>query len=123
MHGEPHRTTTWRSAALGVAACASLILSGCGGAAPEVTLPADRVESAGLCYGATMALTQEKVGKGSGPLDAASHALHFALLAGTAGELADPAQVTATIGRIRTHAKEMQDQPVPYKKEDTPPPP
>src|SRR3546814_13363610 len=92
MHGEPHRTTTWRSAALGVAACASLILSGCGGAAPEVTLPADRVESAGLCYGATMALTQEKVGTGSVPLDAASHALHFALLAGTAGDLDDPAK-------------------------------
>jgi len=109
MHGEPHRTTTWRSAALGVAACASLILSGCGGAAPEVTLPADRAESAGLCYGATMALTQEKVGKGSVPLDAASHALHFALLAGTDGDLDDPAKVVGKIERIGTHDKGLQD--------------
>src|SRR3546814_3540426 len=47
---------------LGIAAGISLTLGGCGGAA-EATLPADRQESAALCYGATLALAQEKVGK------------------------------------------------------------
>src|SRR3546814_17940451 len=56
-----------------------------------------------------MALTQEKVGKGSVPLDAASHALHFALLAGTDGDLDDPAKVVGKIERIGTHDKGLQD--------------
>lgn len=108
MHGKPHRTTTWYSAALGIAVCAGLALSGCGGA-PDVQLPADRTESASLCYGATMALAQEKVGKGSVPLDTASQALHFALLAGTDGDLDDPAKVVARIESIGTRDKGLQD--------------
>ena len=90
MRNELDRSTLWRRAALSGALGASLILSGCGGA-DAVVLPADRTESAGLCYGATLALAQEKVGKGSVPLDAASHALQFALLAATDGDLDDPA--------------------------------
>lgn len=105
MRGELNRN--W-GRTFGMAACMSLILSGCGGA-PEVTLPTDRTESAGLCYGATMALTQEKVGKGSVPLDAASHALHFALLAGADGDLGDPAKVVAKIESIGTQDKGLQD--------------
>lgn len=108
MHGEPYRTATGRNAALGIAACMSLILSGCGGAA-DIKLPVDRTQSAGLCYGATMALTQEKVGKASVPLDAAGHALHFALLAGTDGNLDDPAKVVAKIERIGKGDKGLQD--------------
>ncbi|MCW0197637.1 hypothetical protein [Sphingopyxis sp.] len=56
-----------------------------------------------------MTLTQEKVGKGSVPLDAASHALHFALLAGTDGDLGDPAKVVAKIESIGTQDKGLQD--------------
>lgn len=108
MQSYMKRKATDRGGALGFAACVSLILSGCGGA-PEVTLPADRAESAALCYGTTMALTQEKVGKGSVPLDAASHALHFALLAGTDGDLDDPAKVVGKIERIGTQDKGLRD--------------
>jgi hypothetical protein len=108
MHGESHRTVTWRNATLGIAACVGLTLSGCGGV-PDVTLPADRTESASLCYGGAMALTQEKVGKGSVPLDAASHALHFALLAATDGDLGDPAKVVSKIESIGTQDKGLQD--------------
>ncbi|HEX2813662.1 MAG TPA: hypothetical protein VHO04_13380 [Sphingopyxis sp.] len=115
MQGKPYRTTTWRNAALGIAVCAGLILSGCGGAG-DVQLPADRTESAGLCYGATLALVQEKVGKGSVPLDDASHALHFALLAGTDGDLDDPAKVVARIESIGTQDKGLQDKFVADKK-------
>src|SRR3546814_11445414 len=56
-----------------------------------------------------MALTQERVGKGSVPLDDASHALHFALLAGTDGGLDDPAKVVGKIERIGTQDKGLQD--------------
>src|SRR3546814_1100798 len=70
---------------LGIAAGISLTLGGCGGAA-EATLPADRQESAALCYGATLALAQEKVGKASVPVDPAAQALHFVLLAGRSEE-------------------------------------
>jgi hypothetical protein len=115
MQGKPYRTTTWRIAALGIAVCAGLILSGCGGAG-DVQLPADRTESAGLCYGATLALAQEKVGKGSVPLDDASHALHFALLAGTDGDLDDPAKVVSRIESIGTQDKGLQDKFVADKK-------
>ena len=94
---------TRRGAGLGVAACMNLILSGCGGGKPaDATLPADRTESASLCYGATLALAQARVGKGSVPLDDASHALHFALLAGTDGDLDDPAKVVGRIESIGT---------------------
>jgi hypothetical protein len=108
MHGRPYRRTR-RNAAPTIALGACLILSACGGAAPEITLPADRTESAGLCYGATMALAQEKVGKGSVPLDTASHALHFALLAGTDGDLDDPAKVVARIEHIGAQDKGERD--------------
>lgn len=104
MHDWRDRTTMGRNAALCVAAGVGLILSGCGGT-PEVVLPADSIESAALCYGATMALTQEKVEKGSVPLDAASHALHFALLGGSDGGLGDPAKIE----RIGTRGRELQD--------------
>src|SRR3546814_2158404 len=70
MQGNAYQPTTWRRETLGIAACVSLVLSGCGGGkSADVTLPIDPVESAALCYGATMALTQERVGKGSVPLD------------------------------------------------------
>jgi hypothetical protein len=98
---------TWHSAALRIVACAGLTLSGC--TESDARLPAERTESASLCYSATMALTQAKVGKGSVPLDAASHALHFALLAGTDGDLDDPAKVVAKIEHIGKHGKELQD--------------
>jgi len=103
------KATGWYSA-LGAAACMSLALSGCGGGTPaDVTLPGDRTESAGLCYGATLALAQEQIGKGSVPLDAASHALHFALLAGTDGDLDDPAKVVGRIESIGTQNKFAAD--------------
>lgn len=108
MHGKPHRTTTWHSTALAIAACAGLTLSGCGGAG-DVQLPADRTESASLCYGATLVLAQEKIGKGSVPLDTASHALHFALLAATDSDLGDPAKVVARIESIGKDGKGLQD--------------
>ncbi len=108
MQNDGKRKSTSRGTALGMMACMSLILSGCGGA-PDIQLPADRTESAGLCYGATLALAQEKVGKGSVPLDAASHALHFALLAGTDGDLDDPAKVVGKIESIGTRDKGLQD--------------
>src|SRR3546814_8540328 len=91
MQSYVKRKATDRGGALGIAACVSLILSGCGGA-PEVTLPVDKIESAALCYGATMALAQEKVGKGSVPIYAAGHALHFALLGRSPGGLGDTAK-------------------------------
>jgi len=110
MQGDGQRKAAGRGGGLGVAACISLILSGCGGGkSADITLPADAVESASLCYGATMAVTQEKVGKGSVPLDAASHALHFALLAGTDGDLGDPTKVVGKIERIGTQDKGLQD--------------
>lgn len=108
MRNELDRSTLWRRAALSGALGASLILSGCGGA-DAVVLPADRTESAGLCYGATLALAQEKVGKGSVPLDAASHALHFALLAATDGDLDDPAKVVSKVESIGTQDKGLQN--------------
>src|SRR3546814_10135058 len=43
------------------------------------------------------------------PLDDASHALHFALLAGTDGCLDDPAKVVGKIERIGTQDKGLQD--------------
>ena len=59
MHGTPNRKAMMRNAALCAAAGVSLALNGCGGA-PEVTLPANREESAALCYGATLAVAQEQ---------------------------------------------------------------
>src|SRR3546814_12622969 len=110
MQGNAYQPTTWRRETLGIAACVSLVLSGCGGGkSADVTLPIDPVESAALCYGATMALTQERVGKGSVPLDDASHALHFALLAGTDGGLDDPAKVVGKLARIGTQDKGLQN--------------
>src|SRR3546814_426089 len=88
---------------LGIAAGISLTLGGCGGAA-EATLPADRQESAALCYGATLALAQEKVGKASVPVDPAAQALHFVLLAGSSDGMGDPAR----IDQIGARGKQLQ---------------
>src|SRR3546814_10810285 len=101
MQSYVKRKATDRGGALGIAACVSLILSGCGGA-PEVTLPVDKIESAALGYGATMALAQDKVGKGSAPIDDAGHALHFALLGGSPGGLGDPAKFAQIAARGAT---------------------
>src|SRR3546814_13772663 len=49
-----------------------------------------------------MALAQEKVGKGSVPIDDAGHALHFALLGGSPGGLGDPAKFEQIAARGAT---------------------
>src|SRR3546814_14492859 len=74
---------------------------------PYTTLfraPADRQESAALCYGATLALAQEKVGKASVPVDPAAQALHFVLLAGSSDGMGDPAR----IDQIGARGKQLQ---------------
>lgn len=105
MHRDLYRKATGRGGALSLAIGAALLLSGCGGGAADIQLPADAVESSSLCYGATMALTREKNGTGSVPLDAASHALHFALLGGSEGGIAD----VEKFNRIAARGKELQD--------------
>src|SRR3546814_4452514 len=45
MQGNAYQPTTWRRETLGIAACVSLVLSGCGGGkSADVTLPIDPVE-------------------------------------------------------------------------------
>src|SRR3546814_18175182 len=66
MQGNAYQPTTWRRETLGIAACVSLVLFGFGGGkSADVTLPIDPAESAAPCYGATIAPTQARVGKGS----------------------------------------------------------
>lgn len=98
-----YRQATRRGGALGIAIGASLILAGCGGAS-DVTLPADKEESAALCYGATLALAGEQGPKGPVTVDQASQAAHFAFLGGSLSGVGEPTK----IDRIGARGQELQ---------------
>ncbi|PQM27712.1 hypothetical protein CVO77_03870 [Sphingopyxis lindanitolerans] len=102
MHADPYRKAAGRGRARSLAIALSLTLGGCGGAPADATLPADRSESAALCYGATMALAKERIGSGSVPVDDAGQALHFALLGGSPDGLGDPAKFEQIASRGAT---------------------
>lgn len=97
-HGVSRNTARpGQDAALGLCIGVSLLLAGCG--APEITLPADKEESAALCYGAVIAAAGQESGKSALTVDQLSRAAHFTLLGASLNGVGEPTKVEKIVAR------------------------
>lgn len=98
MRSDLNRKGKHKGNVLAIAALMGLSPSGCS-SEPEVTLPADKEESAALCYAATLALAGEAKGHDQVTVEQGSQAAHFAFLGGSQNGVGEPTKVDSISAR------------------------